>query len=102
MIFQPPLSLVRRGHVYPLDCRGLLTQVITQEEVTGFVETNLPGTQTADTKGPQSAVDGGVRRDLLPEVLHVAFLGLGHVASEDSPTYCKSMLAFHSMRRSGL
>ena len=83
MIFQPPLSLVRRGHVNPLDCRGLLlTQVITQEEVTGLVETNLPGTQTADTNGPQSAVDGGVRRDLLPEVLHVAFSALVNVASD--------------------
>ena len=81
MISQPSLSVLRRGHIDPLDGRGLFTQVVSEEKVTGLVETTLPGAQAADTKGPQLAVDGGVRGDLLPEVLHVALLRLGHIYS---------------------
>ena len=56
--------------------------MVSKEEITGFIETTLPGVQAVNAKQPQLAIDRGVSRDLLPEVLHVALLCLGHVACD--------------------
>ena len=82
VIEESPFPLLWPRRVDPLDGLGLATQVVSEKEIAGLVETALPGAQAAYTEREQLAVYGGVRGDLLPEFLHVAPLRLGHVASD--------------------
>ena len=76
MICQPFLSVLWLRHIDSLDGYGLFAEMVSEKEIAGLVETALPGAQAGYTEREQLA---GVRGDLLPEVLHVAPLCLGHV-----------------------
>ena len=60
MVDESPRPVLWLRHINPIDGPRLATQMISHEEVTGLIETTLPGAQAVNNKREQLTVDGGV------------------------------------------
>ena len=69
------------AYIYPLDCVCLLSKVVSQQQITGFILTTLSERQTSHSKAPKATVNALVVTDFLPDLLHGATFSLSNIAT---------------------
>ena len=76
------LSVLRHSYIYSLDSGGLFGEVITEQQITGFIQATFSEAQATHTKAPEVTIYAFVITDLLPKLFHGTCLGFSNIATD--------------------